>query len=285
MVGIKTGIITRLNLVKFFFLANGYSRTSLMSLIKHFLSPRCESIAKKFTNQIREEDDFIVYRVNGYEREFFYPKEVSYHNFAQVISEGMDKKHWHHYDVAGTRVEKGEVIVDCGSAEGFFAFQNCDIARKVYCIEPSPTFHRSLEKMFGEHPNVEIVRAACGDKNETLYFNEKDITSEMVSSEEEVGDGMTATPCYTLDELFLNKEEKITYIKADLEGFEERMLAGALKVIAKHKPKIAITTYHGPNEFQEMIRMVTSVAPEYKYKTKGIEANHGKPVMLHMWVD
>ena len=38
--------------------------------------------------------------------------------------------------------------------------------------------------------------------------------------------------------------KKITYIKADIEGFEQEMLLGAEKTIKKNKPKLAPTQFN-----------------------------------------
>lgn len=85
--------------------------------------------------------------------------------------------------------------------------------------------------------------------------------------------------------LFLQiKELKIDYIKADIEGYEENMIIGTLKTIKQSKPKIAINTYHKGQDYKKLIKIITEIVPEYKYKLKGIDYLNGNPVMLHMWI-
>ncbi len=85
-----------------------------------------------------------------------------------------------------------------------------------------------------------------------------------------------------IDTLFEGK--KITYMKADIEGFEQDMLMGAAEVIKANKPKIAITAYHRPNDYKKMIALIKSCVPEYKCHVKGIHGEEPKPVMIHFWI-
>ena len=80
------------------------------------------------------------------------------------------------------------------------------------------------------------------------------------------------------------KGEKITYLKADIEGFEAEMLKGAELTIKRNKPKIAITTYHTQNDPKEIIDLITGFVPEYKFYVKGIYEKTPKPVMIHFWI-
>jgi hypothetical protein len=86
-----------------------------------------------------------------------------------------------------------------------------------------------------------------------------------------------------VDTLF-NKVEKITYLKADIEGFEAEMLKGAEQTIKRNKPKIAITTYHTQNNPEEIISIIKEFVPEYNYYVKGIYEKTPKPVMIHFWI-
>ena len=87
----------------------------------------------------------------------------------------------------------------------------------------------------------------------------------------------------TIDTLLAN-ERKITFLKADLEGFEESMLRGAEQTIKKHRPKLAITSYHLENNPREIVNIIKGFVPEYNHSIKGIIEAGGKPVMIHFWI-
>ena len=86
----------------------------------------------------------------------------------------------------------------------------------------------------------------------------------------------------TIDSLLAN-EPVITYLKADIEGFELEMLKGAEKIIKKHKPKIAITCYHPENDSNKIIALLKEYVPEYNFYKKGVFHEEGRPVMIHLW--
>ncbi|OGE45041.1 hypothetical protein A3B39_05450 [Candidatus Daviesbacteria bacterium RIFCSPLOWO2_01_FULL_37_10] len=87
----------------------------------------------------------------------------------------------------------------------------------------------------------------------------------------------------TIDQLFFEKNIKITYLKADLEGYEMQMLKGASKTIKKFKPKIAITTYHKKNDHIYICNFLKKLNPSYHFYLRGVDRRHGNPIMLHAW--
>ena len=80
---------------------------------------------------------------------------------------------------------------------------------------------------------------------------------------------------------------RVDYIKADIEGSELDMLRGAAGLIREHRPRIAITTYHGANDWRQMLALCRELVPGYQYRTKGMSVDGTgacRPVMLHLWV-
>jgi FkbM family methyltransferase len=59
-------------------------------------------------------------------------------------------------------------------------------------------------------------------------------------------------------------DEKITYIKLDVEGAELQALIGARRTIERWKPKCAISIYHKPNDCIEIPAYIKSLVPEYR---------------------
>ncbi len=58
--------------------------------------------------------------------------------------------------------------------------------------------------------------------------------------------------------------EKITYIKMDIEGSEVQALSGAEEIIKKQKPKLAICVYHKPEHLWKIPLYLKKIVPEYK---------------------
>jgi len=282
--GLRAGILGRLRLIYFYFVRKDVrDSVTFLEVLKAALASRCEVIASRFSKAIREDSEYVYYSIHGEENLFIYPKKLPYHNFAQVISEGCQREHWHYYEIPQARIEKGDVVVDCGSAEGFFAFQNLRAGNHLYCIEPLPVFCRALHKLFDDYDNVTIIEAALSDRNGKLYICPSSISStckpEMTDANNDI-----LVEAVTIDSLFADKGIPINFLKADLEGFEEKMILGSLKTIQLFKPKIAVTTYHPGTDYNKIIHIIKQVVPEYQFVLKGVEELTGNPVMLHMWV-
>jgi hypothetical protein len=86
-----------------------------------------------------------------------------------------------------------------------------------------------------------------------------------------------------LDRL-LSDRDAVTFIKADVEGHEMRMLEGASGLIRRFHPRLAITCYHEENDPSAMVRFVRGLVPEYRWALTGITQFHGKPLMARFWV-
>ena len=60
-----------------------------------------------------------------------------------------------------------------------------------------------------------------------------------------------------------DKYGDFTYIKADIEGMEHKMLTGAENTL-KTKPKLNIAAYHTNSDFFTLINAIHSINPDYK---------------------
>jgi FkbM family methyltransferase len=60
------------------------------------------------------------------------------------------------------------------------------------------------------------------------------------------------------------KNEKVTFIKMDIEGSEVKALKGAEKIIKTHRPTLAICVYHKPEHLWEVPLYIKEIVPEYK---------------------
>jgi FkbM family methyltransferase len=266
--------------ILFFWIFVNRNNVSFRELIQFLTKPRINSIAKQFIENIELKEDYEV-KFKTLESKLFWPKNFSIDRLDQVIAETFDPNDWHFYQKEQTKIEKGEILLDIGTAEGLFPLTVVDICSHIYMVEPSTTFHKCLNKTFSNHlDKVTIFNTAIGNEDGTITFNE-DSLDGMISDVST--DDSQQMSIQKVDTLFKNGE-KITYLKADIEGFEAEMLKGAEQTIKRNKPKIAITTYHTQNEPNEIIDIITGFVPEYKYYVKGIYEKTPKPVMIHFWI-
>lgn len=62
--------------------------------------------------------------------------------------------------------------------------------------------------------------------------------------------------------------QKVTFIKADIEGMEMQALKGASELIKSQKPKMAICVYHLPWDIYKIPMLVKELNCEYKFKMR-----------------
>jgi FkbM family methyltransferase len=182
------------------------------------------------------------------------------------------------YETNKVRLCDGDVVIDAGANMGFFAiptsvdYPNC----KVYAFEPQPSAYKILEQNIkvNELNNVSVVKLALGNTNEVLEFFEEQgwnagsglITTKPIADRE----GYTyMVKCVSIDEWVKdNNIPRIDFIKADIEGAERLMLAGARETLHKFRPRLAICTYHLPDDPQVLSKLILDANPEYHIEQK-----------------
>ena len=254
---------------------------SIQDFAVNLLSPTCDVLGRRRIERVEEatENSKAVF-IKGIPGPLYFPVEFDLHGLRQVLTEATYSWNWHNYLIPETSVAVGDVVIDCGAAEGFFSLlATAKGAGRVICIEPHPAYVRSLRRTFEGHSNVTVLHAAVGDAvGETRLTN-----SGMYSIVTHLPNGTIPIGIVTIDHLCSSLGIQPTYIKADIEGFEEKMLLGAAESIAMYHPKLAITTYHHFGAAEWIQSFLAKLNPRYKFYLKGLATEAGAMVMLHAW--
>ena len=161
-------------------------------------------------------------------------------------------------------VQPGDVVLDCGAHIGAYSRRALDAGAKlVVAVEPSPTNRIALERNLAQE--IEAGRVIVCDKgvwNEpgTLPFlisAQSSAASSLISKNEadehsghSHGEGHSEgtvidVPLITIDALVAELGlEKVDVIKMDIEGAEQNALRGARSTLQRHRPRLAIASYH-----------------------------------------
>jgi FkbM family methyltransferase len=267
----------RIKILLFWLLRSKFN-VSLPELIQFMVKPKVKAIGLRYIKDITKNTDYEV-TFNTIPHKLFWPGSFSIEGIYQVSAETFDKNDWHFYQKQHTQIVAGEILLDIGTAEGLFPLTVVDKCKKIFLVEPNKYFIGTLEKTFSEYQDkVTILHSAVGNKDGIISLQGESLSGQ-ISDSTSKGDNVEI---HTIDNL-LPEGQKITFLKADIEGFEQEMLKGAALTIKRNKPKIAITTYHPQNNAEEIIRLVKSYVPEYKHYVKGIYDVECKPVMIHFW--
>jgi FkbM family methyltransferase len=255
------------------FIHSRFDRPSVSEMLHWIFQPGKESRAEKFVGKKNQGRDFTELHFKGNDNTFYYPAAASWIDLCQTIDECFNPKNWHHFITTDTPITADDVVVDCGAAEGLFSFVAANTAKKVYAIEPIPSWHESLEKTFHQSENVEILKVGVSHHPAVMRMTDDEIYSRISNT------GSLEIQVTTLDSIFADKNIPVSFIKADIEGFEFQMLLGAEETIRRNRPKISLTVYHDTNHFEEIREFLQNIHDDYQFKTIGIAAN-GNPILI-----
>jgi FkbM family methyltransferase len=144
-------------------------------------------------------------------------------------------------------VQNLKCIVDVGANTGQWSRTLLDIAtpERLIVIEPEPAAYRELQRKFEADQRVQLHHTAIGDREGTAQLKiTRDTTgASLLAPREEmravIGSNWTVVsevevPITTLDRLLANLPE-VSLLKIDVQGFEQPVLSGATKTLAKTK--------------------------------------------------
>jgi len=146
-----------------------------------------------------------------------------------------------------SHVPAGCTVVDVGANVGFMTgllSRMVGPSGHVHSFEPSPTTYKKLAALVDKNnlANVTTHNMGCSDEKTTLSLNltESSGNSSMRACEELHSKIKTVqqVEVVVLDEYLGDKLQRLDLIKIDTEGFEDRVLAGARKLLRRFKPTI-----------------------------------------------
>lgn len=149
--------------------------------------------------------------------------------------DGILRYQWKARDAAVAACEKKRVCIDIGANVGLWA---CDLVNQfahVVAFEPVAEFRECFKKNVNQ-TNYTMQPVALGRSESLIEMNiVQGNTGHSHIDPTSIGKG--TIPMKTLDSFNFTD---VDMIKIDVEGFEEEILAGALKTIELNKPVLVI---------------------------------------------
>ncbi len=164
------------------------------------------------------------------------------------------------YERGAVRVDPGDVVFDLGGHIGSFSrFALSRGAATVVTFEPEPAHIQCIERCFAkeiEAGRLHLVRAAAWKEHAVLRYESNGVES-MVSES-----GELEVEARSIDEIVESlKLPRVDFIKADIEGAERVAIEGAQQTISRFAPKMALCTYHLPDDPVAIPAMVQKLHP------------------------
>ena len=186
----------------------------------------------------------------------------------------MDENQY--FDKKIIHLQPDEVFVDIGAYIGDTWEQFLSVCHgkyeKAHLFELDPNIYRRLMKYVGNlfagpHGGDGIVQCypyGVSDQASEVQVMTGEMNSTAVTYIDDKIEGgrVCLGKCVRLDDIL--KNERVTFIKMDIEGSEMDALRGAAELIKEQKPKLAICIYHSPEDMLEIPVYLKTLVPEYQ---------------------
>jgi FkbM family methyltransferase len=175
------------------------------------------------------------------------------------------------YGTGNQAVQPGDIVLDCGANVGVFVRESLDLGAKlVVAIEPAPENVECLRRNFTEEiaaGRVIVYPKGVWDKDDVLTLNvdPKNSAADSFLIKREGGIEGARVPLVPIDKMVAELElPRVDYIKMDIEGAEQRALAGARQTIAKYHPRLSLSAYHDPTDPENIPQLVRQAWAGYR---------------------
>ena len=144
---------------------------------------------------------------------------------------------------------------------------------KVFAFEPSKENFKYLEKTAQLNGNITPVQKGISDKTTRLSFSLNTSGNTAASSFKEFQDNpaenFDTVETISIDDFVReNNLPRVDFIKSDIEGFERNLLKGAKETLKNFAPKLALCTYHLPDDPEVMAKLIKEANPKYNIVQK-----------------
>jgi len=144
---------------------------------------------------------------------------------------------------------KDEVWLNCGANVGdtIFLFLRLGIEfKKIFAVDGNPQNYLSLKN------NLKRLSDSykCKIEPHNIFIDEKTDFNELLSG------------------------EKITFLNADIEGFESNLIDSMSAVIKSDMPVIAISVYHNKEDLLDITNKIKSISSDYKFYLRKYSSWH-----------
>lgn len=156
-----------------------------------------------------------------------------------------------------------EVFVEAGAFDGVtiedFLKWSDNKYKRIYAYEPMKDNFECLQERL---KNIKIPEEKLVLKNKAIWKG----SEKLFFSNNKAGSAVDSSGELGVDAeaLQVNEDDKVTFVKMDIEGSELYALEGMEDIIKKDRPKLAICIYHRYDDLWEIPLYVHNLVSDYK---------------------
>lgn len=160
------------------------------------------------------------------------------------------------------RLSEHECYVDIGAYDGDTVGRFIAAAKgrfeRIHAFELDPINYRQLTRNVQRLPHPERIETF----NLGIWDSECDLRFSAGNSQSTVGAGECSAHAVPLDAVLAN--QKVSFIKMDIEGAELQALRGAQNTIATQQPTLAICVYHHISHLWKIPLYLQQLVPHHQ---------------------
>jgi FkbM family methyltransferase len=159
-------------------------------------------------------------------------------------------------EVIVREVNSGDVVCDLGAHVGYFTLLMARLVGaggRVIAFEALPENAKFVEQnaRINGLAQVEVVAKAVLDRSQAVEFESEDEDPLTMTACLTTSKGRWTVEAVSLDQHLAGRPERITFVKIDVQGAEERVLAGMRRILTQHRPTLLVELHdvhvHGAN--------------------------------------
>lgn len=178
-----------------------------------------------------------------------------------------------YFDQSCYHITDNEVFVDCGAYNGDTIKEFLNTVKdfdSIYAFEMEENNYKQLTAYVHTLEEKKRNKINCyhagvwNEKTILTYGNEEKSSREAFSILKNTNG--TEVVVDKLDSIL--KNQKVTWIKMDIEGAELNALIGAEQIIKMQRPKLAICLYNKLEDFWKIPSYLKKIVPEYQLEIR-----------------
>jgi FkbM family methyltransferase len=231
-----------------------------------------------------------AYRIESPDRPFWIRRKGEDMDGKSLLAYLLTEQKWVAELDPPVAVRKGDWVIDVGGHVGVFTNHALKLgAEKVFIVEPDPVNVECIRRNFRDEiaaQRVIVIPEGAWSKTSSIELNlsvANSGTGSMMYKEQ--GAQTIVVPVRPIDDMVaVHKMPRVDFIKMDIEGAEREALKGAAQTLNKWRPRLALDSYHLPDDAALLPKVIAAANPAYQFECGPCErnTNHGDRISPHV---
>lgn len=188
-----------------------------------------------------------------------------------------------YFDETVVNLSDKEIFLDVGAYKGNAIIEFVRRTKGTYdgiiAFEPDKKTASSLKDAIAVNDikKTEIHNKGAWNKHTVMHFHDGREGGSRISENSAAEFSKNSIEVDAIDKVLQGR--RVTYVSMDIEGAEHNALLGAEQTIKKWKPKMAVCIYHKREDLFDLLLLIKSFVPQYKFYMRHYAFNQTETVL------